>query len=426
MNQPATALNWRKEILLYSILIMLVGLLFSRVLLSSAIIFFILVSFVHKNFLQQLKDFFSSPLLWSMSLLFLIPLVSGLWSEDSAHWLRIMRIKLPLLLLPLCFAGLKEFRFKDWEKIGWIFILLILGGSGWSIYHYLQDIKAVHAGYLQSHVIITPLKNDHVRFSLLAAIAIFTAIFFFIKKRNDYNTALKLLLIITIPGLAAYLHVLAVRTGLLCFYLSLFIFVGWLFWNKKHLARSLALLFAIIAVPVASYFVLPTFKNRVRYFNYDIAFAKKNIYLPGSNDGTRIISVKAGWDIQQQHPWTGVGFGDVETEMGQWYDEHYPQMIPSDKILPSSEWVMYGAAAGWPGFILFTCFIMFPFFVKDIRKNIFWWMINLSIALTYLFDNGLEAQFSVFVHAFVLLWWWCWLSPISKVQDVQEVKRLNN
>src|SRR6185369_12707418 len=138
MNQPATALNWRKEILLYSILIMLAGLLFSRVLLSSALIIFILVSFIHKDFLQQLKEFFSSPLPWSMSLLFFIPLVSGLWSEDSAHWSRMMRIKLPLLLLPLCFAGLKEFRFRDWEKIGWAFILMILIGSGWSIFHYLQ------------------------------------------------------------------------------------------------------------------------------------------------------------------------------------------------------------------------------------------------------------------------------------------------
>ena len=410
MNQPAAVFNWRKEVLLYSIVIMIAGLLFSRLLLSSAIIVFILVSFIHKNFLQQLKEFFSSPVLWSMTALFFIPLVSGLWSEDLAHWSRIMRIKLPLLLLPVCFAGLQDFRFKDWEKIGWSFIILMLLGSAWSICFYLLDIKAVHAGYLQSHAIITPLKNDHVRFSLLAAIAIFTAIFLIIKKRNDYTTALKVFLVITVTALVVFLHVLAVRTGLACFYLSLFIFIGWLLWNKRYVIRSISLLLVIIALPVVSYFALPTFKNRVRYFNYDISFVKKNIYLPGSNDGTRIISIKAGWDIQQQNPVTGVGIGDVEKEMNQWYDAHYPQMIQSDRILPSSEWVMYGAATGWPGFILFTIIMLIPFFIKMLNKNIFWWMMNVSIVVTYLFDNGLEGQFSVFVHAFILLWWYKWLN----------------
>jgi O-antigen ligase len=410
MNQTVTVLNWRKEVLLYSIMIMLAGLLVSRLLLSSALISFFLVSFIHKSLLQQFKEFFSSPLFWSMTLLFFIPLVSGLWSEDLAHWSRIMRIKLPLLLLPLGFARLKEFRSGDWEKIGWAFMLLVFMGSAWSIYQYLQDIKAIHAGYLQSHSIVTPLKNDHVRFSLLAANAIFTAIFLFIKKRNDYSTVLKAFLLVVIGGLVVYLHVLAVRTGLLCFYLSAFIFLGWLLWNRKHMARTIVLLLVIIVLPVVSYFALPTFKNRVRYFNYDISFAKQNIYLPGSNDGTRIISIKAGWDIQRQHPITGVGFGDVETEMNRWYDNHYPQMIQTDKILPSGEWVMYGAATGWPGFIFFTAIILIPFFLRTLNRNIFWWMINLSILLTYLFDNGLEGQFSVFVHAFILLWWYKWLN----------------
>ena len=414
MNQTA-AINWRKEILLYSMVIMMIGLLYSRMLLSSSLFIFIFFSIVHKNFLQQLRVFFSSPMLWSMTILFFIPLLSGLWSQDLAHWSRIMRIKLPLLLLPICFAGLKDFRFRDWEKIAWGFTIIMLSGSGWSIFHYLQDVKAVHEGYLRSHAILTPLKNDHVRFSLLVAIAIFTAIFLFIQKRN-YSSGTKFFLLLAVTAFVAYLHVLAVRTGLLCFYISALIFIGWLLWNKQHLARSIFSLLVIISLPVISYFVLPTFKNRIRYFNYDISFAKKDIYLPGSNDGNRIISIKAGWEIQQQHPLTGVGIGDVEAEMNKWYALNYPQMIEGDKLLPSSEWIMYGAATGWAGVILFTVMLLFPFFIRPLTKNIFWWMINLSVALTYLFDNGLEGQFSVFVHAFVLLWWYKWLS-IPKTEN---------
>jgi O-antigen ligase len=284
-------------------------------------------------------------------------------------------------------------------------------------------MKAAHAGYLRSNIIQSPVKNDHVRFSLLVAIAIFTATFLYIKNKNRYTAPVNYLLWFLVFAFIVYLHILAVRTGLICFYLSLVVFIAWLIWNKQHLIRSFLLLLVFVAFPVASYFLFPTFKNRIRYFNYDISFAKQNVYLPGSNDGTRIISIKAGWHIMNEHPVAGVGFGDVEKQTNQWYDLNYPQMIASDKILPSSEWIMYGAATGWTGMILFTIFLLLPFFIPPLRKNIFWWIINGSIALTYFFDNGLEGQFSVFVHVFIILWWYRWGMGISnKEQGMKNIE----
>src|SRR5215471_14415155 len=114
MNQPTADLGWKKQLLILSMMLMLVGVLFSRLVLSSALILFVLVSLFHRDFFSQLKEFFSSPVLWSMSLLFFIPVLSGLWSDDLHKWSDIMRIKLPLLLLPICFAGLKNFTKYDW------------------------------------------------------------------------------------------------------------------------------------------------------------------------------------------------------------------------------------------------------------------------------------------------------------------------
>src|SRR5215212_6065210 len=93
--------DWRKTILLVSIIIMLSGLLFSRGLLSVGLIGFIVISIFHTGIIAQLKRFFRSPFLVCMTLLFFIPFISGLWSEDISRWSQIMRIKLPLLLLPV-------------------------------------------------------------------------------------------------------------------------------------------------------------------------------------------------------------------------------------------------------------------------------------------------------------------------------------
>jgi hypothetical protein len=404
--------NWRRYAIVLAIIIMLAGLLFSRFLLSTGMIIFILLSIIHKNLKTQIRDFFSSPVLWSMSFLFLIPLISGIWSDDFSKWQQIIIIKLPLLLMSICFAGETKLLNKDWEKIAFAFVILIIIGGVWSMFQYIMDASSVHAGYLRSGTIMTPLENDHVRFSLLVTLAIITSSFLLIKGKKYFSKSVIAFLLFSIIALTIYLHILAVRTGLFCFYASVLIFFIWLLWKQKRSSIFLFLLL-ILLLPVVAYFVFPTFKNRISYIRYDLSFVKKNIYQRGSNDGTRIISIKAGWNIQNQNPLTGIGFGDIENETNKWYQDHFPQMIEDDKKLPSSEWMMYGAGSGWPGFILFSAIILLPLFISPLRKNIVWLIINVSIAISYLFDIGLEVQFGVFVHTFTLLWWYKWLPAQS-------------
>jgi hypothetical protein len=221
-------------------------------------------------------------------------------------------------------------------------------------------------------------------------------------------------MLIIISVFIIYLHVLAVRTGLLCFYAGVIGFIIWLTWNRQNKIKYFLLIFLLLLLPVISWFIFPTFKNRISYLKYDLSFIQNANYRQGSNDGNRLLSIKAGWYLQNKHPLTGTGFGDLEKETNMWYDAHYPQMAATDKILPSSEWMIYGAGNGWPGFGLFTFVMLIPFFVKNLRNNITWWLLNISMVLSYLFDIGLEVQYGVFTHAFILLWWYNWLNTFPK------------
>jgi hypothetical protein len=187
MPGKATIEQWRRIAFYLGIAAMLTGLLFSRALLSSGMIFFVVVSLFHSTILQQVKTFFASPFLWSMSLLFVLPVISGLWSEDLSQWSQILRIKLPLLLLPVCFAGEIKFESKDWENICYIFLVLIFGGICRSLWQYAQNMNAIHAAYLKAYTIETPLGNDHVRFSLLVVIAILTIVFLLANGLKNYK-----------------------------------------------------------------------------------------------------------------------------------------------------------------------------------------------------------------------------------------------
>jgi hypothetical protein len=372
---------------------------------------FLGVSLLHTDIKKQVAVFLSSPLLWGMSGLFFLPLLSGLWSDDTDKWMEIVRIKLPLLLLPLAFAGPFTLSARQWNWLAGIFIVIITAGTTWSVAQYSADMTGVEEAYLRAKTIATPLHNDHVRFSWLVSVAILLAGWL---SREWWKEHKKLALGtgIIAAWLIIFLHLLAARTGLLSFYSMLLLVSVWLIikkiqqgpGNRKY---GLAGLVVLIACPVVAWLTLPTFQNRIRYFRYDYSYFSKDQYLPGANDAMRIISIKTGWKLMNKEPFTGVGFGDVLRDVSALYTQTYPQMVETDKIYPSSEWLVYGVGCGWPGMLLFTIYMCIPFFVRVKNKGL-WWLLNISAASGFLFDIGLEVQYGVFAYAFIVLWWWKW------------------
>lgn len=402
-----TEMDRRGHLIFIALLLQVAGLFASRALLSAGMAGMLILCLAHRGWKEQFAAFLHTPLLWGMALLLFIPLTTGIWSEDSGQWLSILRIKLPLLLLPLAFAGPIRLSPLRWEWLALFFLACTLAGTGWSLWHYLQDTGAAHQGYLQAKTLLTPLENDHVRFSWLVTVAIFTA--GWLLRRHWSNKRWRPVLILAMAWLVAYAHLLAARTGLLTLYLSVPVMAAWLLFKKRKGGWALVLLAGMLLLPVSAYYLAPTFRNRITYMLYDKGYFEKAHYLPGGNDAIRVISLKAGWNLMKEHPLTGTGFGDLDTCVKSWYRHHYPLMQERDRILPASEWLVYGAAAGWPGFILFAFVMLIPFFTP-VPHQLPWWLVNATAACSLLFDIGLEVQFGVFAHAFCVLWWWRWLN----------------
>jgi O-antigen ligase len=391
----------KQELIFFTAVIMLVGLFTSRALLSTGLIIFLLLTCLHQNFPEQLGRFFTLPFLFGISLLFFIPAISWFWSEDKEEWLRWARVKLPLFLLPLAFAGNWQFSKKQWLWLAYVFLMLVFCGCVWSLWHYAIDYRNIHESYLRAKLMATPLRNDHVRFSLLVCIAFICSVSLI---SSPLRRSAKIILGAAAVFFAVYLHILSARTGLLGLYLFLFLLLFYLIFFLRKSRWIIALCIAVIAMPIAAWYAFPTFQNRIRYNLYDLSFIRKHAYLPGANDGNRLISLEAGWALIKEHPF-GVGSGDVLNKTREWYGRQIPQMLETDKFYPSSEWLLYGAAAGWPGMLLFTAVMLLPFFEKIKRKRIFWISLVLVTESSFLFDIGLETQFGVFIYGFILLCW---------------------
>jgi O-antigen ligase len=384
---------------------MILALFISRSALSIAMVLFVLVGCVHRDFIQQCRNFLSTPVLWSMSLLFFFPLISGLWSEDKKQWVDMLLIKLPLLFLPFAFAAPFNLSSRQWRLIAVFFISTVMIATGWSFIQYLADPAGINKGYLQSSVLVTPLENDHVRFSWLLVVAIILCGWLFtMEKRKTVFSWLFIFLGVLLIG---YLHLLAARTGLLCLYISMFCFCAWLIFRSGNRKYGVALLVICLSLPVVAFLLVPSFQNRIKYMQYEMEYFSKAHYLPGGNDPLRIISLKAGWELLKKEPVMGVGFGDIGAETRNWYDANYPGIWEKQKIYPSSEWLMYGAGCGIPGICVFTLVVLIPFFERG--KWITWFLLNISAAVAFTTDIALEVQFGVFAWSFTVLWWWKWM-----------------
>ncbi len=410
-NDPVYT-GWRSPVIFILLLFMMTALFFSRALLSVGMIAFVLVSFLHPNLINHFRNFLASPLLWGMSLLFFFPLLSGIWSEDTNAWREIIRIKLPLLFLPLAFAGPIVFSKKQWEWLGYAFITLITGATIWSLFQYTANITLANEGYLRAKIFLTPLDNDHVRFSWLVAIAILLTAWTCIQQRKK-NIILSLIMGVGAAWLIVFLHILAARTGLFSFYILSLGTAIWLILRKMKWRQALLLLGLLVILPVTAYYTLPSFQNRVKYISYEFDFFKNADYRPGYNDGVRIISIHAGLNLVKQQPFVGAGFGDILNETNKWYEKKYPQMITTDRIYPSSEGLVYGAGCGIPGLLVFLFVMAIPFFIKT-NQPLLWALLNATAAFSFLFDIGLEVQFGVFAYCFIVLWWYKWLSIASR------------
>jgi O-antigen ligase len=163
--------------------------------------------------------------------LLLVPvLISGFWTEDKTTWWNSLSVKIPFLTMMLGLSATTLSK-KCWLQIAWTYIIVIVIGCAWSLQQYLADPGLVQESYLKAKVLPTPADSDYVRFSWMAALAVFIGIkSLLMQNSKKANIILSALLIFLI----GYLHLLASKTGLLCLYSgSILYFLHLLFIQKN-------------------------------------------------------------------------------------------------------------------------------------------------------------------------------------------------
>lgn len=327
--------------------------------------------------------------------------VSGLWSADLGEWGQHVQVKLPFLLLPLAFAWQPKFTDRQVEVVTLSMAVMLLIAAGYSVGHFLSDPAFYIKEYKVSHMLPTLPKKDHIRSSMASALFVIWAVYAWprITRRS-----MRWLTGICIGLVIAYIHILAAKSGLIALYIFLLAWgVYMLFTKGKRLGGALILIAIPTVIYVASLMV-PTLRERITYIGFTIFMYTHNEHTENLGDISRLVSYQIAGDLIKEHPWTGVGAGDMKHEMDAVYAVAHPEMGEYSRLLPHNQFLTVALACGIPAMLLFMAWVIWPLGrVRRNRAGFFFVMTWVVLLMQLMIEPVLEIQYGVFVYLFFLL-----------------------
>jgi len=368
----------------------LLGIFFSRAMISIGMIGIVLLYFLNKGWQQSFK-WKRDELQWFMGLpILLIYLIGGLWTEDYSYWLERIQVKLPLLFLPLGFWAVRDIiTRKTIDVLIVVFVALCAATALGSFIYYLLHYKEITESY--KHAKTIPTIIEHIRYSLLLTIAFFASVQAYFHSVVMTTRLQKNIIAGLGIFLFLFLHILSIRSGLLALYSTCFI---WLIIQvfKSGNKKLLWLFPAAVGFLVAMYFFVPSLNNKVNYMVRDINQFVSGKSVNNYSDGNRLLSMKLGVEIGLQHPWSGVGSGDVQKEMNAVYEKEYPEIDQRNWLIPHNQFVYIFTALGFTGFVIFIACLLFPLLNKVVFSDIFCVAVLVSSYTSFLSEATLELQ----------------------------------
>lgn len=383
-----------------ALLFLLVGMLASPVMMSIGVIGLAINWVLNVDFRENLIRFLRSPIFWSVSALFIIWLISGLWSENTDYWANRMRMRLPFLLMPAGLVALPRFDRKVYYLLLYSFFTLITLTCLYLLAWYLIDFENITQNYKKGQVLPTPVM--HIRFSLMAAYAVAIGITFIQEGWVWLNRWERYFQWFATGFLLVFLHILAVRSGLVALYgvLAYFLIRDMVVGKKWRRALiGVALLGAGLWV---AYQTIPSLKNKIDYTFYNIYHIKRNNNMTQLSDSHRVGTIKAGLDMGQRAPLLGVGIGDVRDETEIYLQQYFPGVAGSG-FTPQSQFVWQYAAMGLIGVVVFAAIVFLPLFYNNgWRYPLLGSFLAIAIP-SFLIEQTLETQLGTAIYLTFLL-----------------------
>lgn len=321
------------------------------------------------------------------TLIFLGVLLSFLNSENVSQWQHHLIIKLPFLLMPVALSQFKSFDEKRLITFHfWILAVLCIASLP-VLLNYRINQETILLDMAKGQPIPTPI--EHVKYSMMNAYGVMAGLILLGFYADRLSKLARCMVMFLVLWLILYIHVLAVRTGIVIVYISTILgFCYVLLINRKIQIQWFKVSIFSVGIIVLLWNLNPSLKTKIGYMKYDWEMyqqGKGNLY----SDSERIESLKIGFHIFVNNPIIGVGMGDLQDESRAAY---YKQGRPDFYNYPHSQYLYILCSMGLIGLLLFLAGFLGPLYS---HKNLFLWAITINYALSFMVENSFERSISI-------------------------------
>lgn len=352
---------------------------------------------INPNWRTNVGAFFWTPLPWALISLYLLLLFGAWQTYDWTYYLERLRIKTPLLLVPFAWAGLPKLNRSQQGKVVGAFALSMAVVLAGVLINYVFDYTAINQAIREGRAM--PVPRNHIRFSLLVALGIFSAL-----RAGELKAWKRTRSWYVVAGflfLAA--HVLAVRSGLAGAYAGVGAYVLVAAWARGRWWPAVVALTGLALLPVIAYLAVPSLRTKLDYARYELFQRERSAEDAAEySDEGRLVSIRLGLQVWQDNRLLGVGPGNLRAEMDQRYAAAYPAL---EGKRPHNQFVSALAGSGiLGGVVTIGAFLVLALVGLRRRDAVFMGVWTLFF-ISCLVENTLEntagvCMFTVFLLVF--------------------------
>ena len=252
-------------IYLFGLIVISIGLPLSNFLMSIGQVIIAIVWLSTGNYLKKFQRLWKNKGALIFSSILFLHIIGLLYSSDYSYAFNDIRIKLPLLVLPLFIASFKPLSKKQFATIMLVFTsavligTLVATGELIGLNNYLRSFLSIPERLVLDARGIS-MYISHIRFSLMICLAIFFLAFSYLDRSFPFRLN-KWMVILVCAWMFVFLFLMESITGL-----GIIIVVGLIFLIYKIIAiktlkRKLAYLSILILLPVSLMIYLSNFIN---------------------------------------------------------------------------------------------------------------------------------------------------------------------
>ncbi len=202
--------------------------------------------------------------------LYLLHMLGLIFTVDFDYALKDLRIKLPLLALPVIFSVSESLNWKKFRILMLFFIAAVTAGT-----------------FISTSILLTQEVDNlrdisifisHIRFSLLISIAIFT-LAFFITRQAGFKRYMRISFMIILGWLSIYLLLSAAITGMVVLLIALFVMAIHYTLRKRNIYSRIATVVLILTPAILLVYMMGVLTDVYKVHKVDFAGLEKQTAL---------------------------------------------------------------------------------------------------------------------------------------------------